>query len=309
MAATSNFDVAVVGHLSIDTILLPTRTKPFTVLGGSSAYTSFSAKTLEANVSIISKVGEHFPEAYLWWLKQEDINTSAVIKVIGKETTCFELEYNKNLSDRKLKLKSKGPSITIDDIPKDFKAKAIHIAPITDEISFEVIEQLKKCCDTISLDPQGLLRIFDQDGNVTNNAVVDTRIFSLIDIYKSSQSEINVLTGEDELKLAIRAIHDIGIETVIVTLGARGSVISVEGSLYDIPACPSEVVVDPTGAGDVFIGGFLTEFVQQKESVWCAYVGSAAASFVVEGIGPTFFGRKDQIYQRAKNFFDRHTGL
>ena len=62
----------------------------------------------------------------------------------------------------------------------------------------------------------------------------------------------------------MKAIHDVGVETVIVTMGAKGSVLSVEGAQYNIPACPSEVLVDPTGAGDVFIGGFLTEYLAPK---------------------------------------------
>ncbi len=300
-----NVDVAVIGHLSIDTIMLPTRIAPFTVLGGSAAYTSFAAKRLDASASIISKVGGNFPEAYLWWLKQEGIDLSGVTKLADELTTCFELTYSKDLSDRTLKLKSKGAPIYLADVPIDLQAKAIHIAPIANEVSFEVVEHLKHCTDVLSLDPQGLLRSFDEAGNVTENASIDTRIFSLINIYKSSQNEIFRLTGESELKPAISAIHDVGVETVIVTMGAKGSVLSVEGAQYTIAACPSQVLVDPTGAGDVFIGGFLTEYLLQKESTWCACVGSAAASLVVEGLGPTYFGKKEEIYQRAKALYEK----
>ena len=300
-----NVDVAVIGHLSIDTILLPSRTAPFIVLGGAAAYTSFAAKRLEATASVISKVGGNFPEAYLWWLRQEGIDLSGVIKLADEPTTCFELSYNADLSDRVLKLKSKGAPICLADVPADLHAKAIHVAPIDNEVSFEVVEHLKHCTDVLSLDPQGLLRSFDEAGNVTENASLDARIFSLINIYKSSQNEIYALTGESELKPAIKAIHDVGVETVIVTLGAKGSVLSVEGAQYNIAACPSQVVVDPTGAGDVFMGGFLTEYLRQKESVWCACVGSAAASLVVEGIGPTYLGTKEEIYLRAKTLYEK----
>ena len=191
------------------------------------------------------------------------------------------------------------------DVPADLHAKAVHVAPIANEVSFEVIEHLKHCADVLSLDPQGLLRSFDEAGNVTENASVDKRIFGLINIYKSSQNEIYALTGESELKPAIKAIHDFGVETVIVTMGAKGSVLSVEGAQYNIAACPSQVLVDPTGAGDVFMGGFLTEYLRQKESMWCACVGSAAASVVVEGIGPTYFGKKEEIYSRAKVLYEK----
>jgi sugar/nucleoside kinase (ribokinase family) len=303
--AAQNSDIAVVGHFSIDTILLPSRTSPFVVVGGAVTYTSFAIKRLGATASVISKVGGNFPEAYLWWLRQEGIDVSGVSKLEGEQTTCFELGYSKDLSDRTLKLKSKASPINPADIPADFHAKAIHIAPIANEVSFEVVEQLKHCADILSLDPQGLLRSFDEAGNVTENASVDNRILSLINIYKSSLNEIYALTGHSELKPAIKTIHDFGVETVLVTNGAKGSVLSVEGAQYNVEACPSQVLVDPTGAGDVFIGGFLTEYLRQKESLWCASVGSAAASLVVEGLGPTYFGEKEEIYRRANSLYEK----
>ncbi|MDR0372772.1 MAG: PfkB family carbohydrate kinase [Nitrososphaerota archaeon] len=299
--AVTCFDIAVAGHFSVDTIILPTRKMPFNVLGGAVAYTSFTAKCLDASIAVISRTGANFPQAYLWWLEQEGINVSGVKRNLEETTTAFELTYSKDFAERALKLKSKGTPLTIEDIPKDFRAKAVHLAPIANEISIEVAEELKKAADIVSLDPQGLLRSFDEQGNVSRNAPIDNDIFSLINIYKSSQNEIYALTGESELKAAIRVVHDVGVETVIITNGAKGAVLSVEGAQYPITACQPQVLVDPTGAGDVFIGGFLTEYMRQKESLWCACVGSAAASFVVEGIGPTYMGKKEQIYQRAQD--------
>jgi len=300
-----NVDVAVIGHLSIDKILLPSRTAPFVVLGGGAAYTSFAVKRLGATASVISKVGGGFPEAYLWWLRQEGIDLSGVIKRGDQPTTSFELRYSEDLSERTLSLKGKGPPIELADVPADLKAKAVHFAPIANEVSFEVIEHVKHRAGLLSLDPQGLLRSFDEAGNVSENGSVDKRIFSLVNIYKSSLPEIFALTGQSELKAAIEAIHDFGVGTVIVTMGTRGAVLSVEGAQYNIAAYPSQVLVDPTGAGDVFIGGFLTEYLRQKESIWCACVGSAAASVVVEGIGPTYLGKKEEIYLRAKILYEK----
>ncbi len=303
--AAKTFDLAVAGHFSLDTIQLPTRSHPFSVLGGGAAYTSFAAKYLDAAVSVISRVGADFPDAYLWWLQQEGIDVSAVTKQPDAQTTQYELTYGKELAERTLKLKSKGPQITAADVPEGFHAKAIHLSPIANEISYPLAEQLKGCCDVLSLDPQGLIRRFDESGNATDNGVVENEIFSLLNIFKSSKIEAFALTGESDLKAAIRAIHDVGVETVIITMGIKGSVLSVEGAQYSIPACPSQVVVDPTGAGDTFIGGFLTEYLKQKETLWCAAVGSASASCVVESIGPTYFGKKEEIYQRAHCLYEK----
>ncbi|MDR1993530.1 MAG: carbohydrate kinase family protein [Nitrososphaerota archaeon] len=297
----SCFDIAVAGHLSVDTIILPARKMPFNVLGGAAAYTSFTAKCLDASVAVISRLGANFPQAYLWWLEQEGINVSGVKRNSAESTTAFELTYSKDFTDRTLKLKSRGSQLTSEDIPQGFRAKAVHLAPIVNEITLEVAEALKKVADVLSIDPQGLLRNFDVQGNVGRNVIIDSDIFSLVNIFKASQDEVYALTGESELSAAIKDVHDVGIETVIITNGAKGAVLSVEGAQYNIDACPPQMLVDPTGAGDVFIGGFLTEYLRQKESFWCACVGSAAASFVVEGIGPTCMGKKEQIYQRAQS--------
>ena len=136
-------DVAVVGHFSIDSIILPSRKSPFTVLGGSVTYSSFAAKRLDGAVSIVSKVGGDFPEAYLWWLRQEGIDVSGVVKLASEVTTRFELEYSKDLSNRTLRLKSKASPIYLSDLPDSLQAKAIHIAPIAGEISYDVISPAK----------------------------------------------------------------------------------------------------------------------------------------------------------------------
>ena len=67
----NNSDIAVVGHFSIDTINLPSRNSPFSILGGASTYSSLAARSLDATASVISRVGGNFPDAYLWWLGQE----------------------------------------------------------------------------------------------------------------------------------------------------------------------------------------------------------------------------------------------
>lgn len=298
-------DVAVVGHFSVDSILLPSRPHAFMMLGGSVTYVSLVAKRLEASASVISKVGGDFPEAYLWWLREEGIDLSGVVKREAEQSTRFELEYSSDLAARTLRLKGRASPITIADLPSETRAKALHIAPIDGEISYEVVEQLKKHADVLSLDPQGMLRTFDEAGNVYCCAPTDRHLLSLINVYKSSLDEITALTGETDIKPALKAIHDFGVETVIITMGAKGAVLSVAETLYNIPACTGNPVVDPTGAGDVFIGAFLTEYTRAKDTLWCACVGSAAASVVVEGLGATSIGEKEEIYRRAEAIYEK----
>jgi len=298
-------DIITVGHFAIDSILLPDRQKPFVILGGSVAYVSFAARRLDATVSVVSKVGGDFPEAYLWWLRQEGVDLSGVIKVEGAQATRFELKYSSDLSSRVLRLKSRAPVITVDDLPKFLRAQAVHMAPIAGEITYEVAEKLRGCAEFLSIDPQGIVRSFDENGNVTYGSLADKNMLGLANIYKSSLDEIKAATGLSDLNSAMKAIRDYGVETVIVTLGLEGAVLSVEETIYNIPPYKSEKIVDPTGSGDVFIGAFLAEYIRGEDSLWCACVGSSAASLVVEAVGPTFLGDKAEIYRRARQLYEK----
>ncbi|MEM1553218.1 MAG: PfkB family carbohydrate kinase [Candidatus Bathyarchaeia archaeon] len=300
-----DFDIVSVGHFSIDSINLPNRRLPYIILGGSVVYVSLSAKRLGANVSIISKVGEDFPEAYMWWLSQEGIDTSQITKIKQEKTTRFELKYSYDMSNRNMRLASKAPTIQVEDLPKSLRAKAVHLAPIANEISYEVANEVAKSAEVVSLDPQGLVRIFDENGFVVNEPLKDKRILELVDVYKSSREEVEVVTGMADLHSAIKAVHDFGAEIVIVTMGMKGAVLSIGGEAYEIPVFTPNKFVDPTGAGDAFIGGFLAEYVRGKEALWCACVGSAVASTVVERVGPTFLGDRDEIYRRASVLYEK----
>jgi sugar/nucleoside kinase (ribokinase family) len=299
------FDLVSVGHLSLDSIFLPNRNAPFVVLGGSVAYVSFAARRLDARVSVVSKVGSDFPAAYLWWLRQENVDLSGVSRTENAQTTRFELKYSNDLSDRVLQLKTRAPPIATADLPNSLKAKAIHIAPIAGEITYEITEKLRSCADILSLDPQGLVRNFDENGNVTLGSLIDKRILELVDIYKSSLREIQAVTGLSDIDSAVKAVHGHGAKIVIVTLGTNGAMVSVEDTIHKVPAYKPEKIIDPTGAGDAFIGSFLAEYVNGEDCSWCSYVGSATASLVVEGIGPTFFGDKEEIYRRAHLLYEK----
>lgn len=299
------FDVVSVGHFSIDSIQLPDKKSPFVVLGGAAAYVSLAARRLGARVAVVSKVGCDFPEAYKWWLGQEGIDLSNVSKDDNARTTRFELRYNSDLSERSLLSECRAPPIGIEDLSNVPKTEILHIGPIANEINFDVVQKLKGLAHSVSLDPQGLVRSFDEKGNVSINPLVDTRILGLVDIFKSSLAEIQTITGQSELSSAVDTIHKYGTKIVIVTLGAKGSAISVEGTIHNLPPFAPEKLVDPTGAGDAFAGGFLAEYARGEDSSWCSCVGSAVASLVIEGIGPTHFGDIDEIYRRARLLYEK----
>ena len=297
------FDLVVAGHFAVDSILSPKIAVPRHALGGPATYVSLAARKLDAKVSVISKVGRDFSEEYIRWLKANGIDLSGLKRVNNALTTRFVLRYENE--ERQLRLQSRAPPITPEDVSDSLQARVIHVAPITNELSADVVDKLRTLAETLSLDPQGFLRRFDEDGNVLLKRWKDAHVLEQIDLYKSSLNEIRMITGLTDLKPAVQRIHDEGVEAVIVTKGIRGSTLFYEENFYEIPACKPRVVRDLTGAGDAFIGAFLAEYIRGKDLVWCMCVGSAAASFVVEGVGPTVFGEKTEVYKRASEIYEK----
>jgi len=298
------FDLVTVGHFAIDYIHSPRIVTPKPTLGGPPTYVSVAAAKLGAKVSVISKVGEDFSNQYVKWLKNNKIDLSGLKRVKGASTTQFEIKYQKNWK-RKMRLKARAPHISTDDLQASLQARAVHVAPIANEISEELVTKLRKAAGVLSLDPQGFVRGFDRRGNVSLKHWRGESVLAQVDVYKSSLNEIKAVTETNNSQQAARRISDYGVKIIIFTRAMYGSAVFFDNTFYNIPAYPSKNVKDPTGAGDAFSGAFLAEYVRGKEVLWCACVGSASASFVVESVGLEKFSEREETYARAREIYEK----
>lgn len=105
--------------------------------------------------------------------------------------------------------------------------------------------------------------------------------------------------------MSMKKIYDLGSKIVLVTKGKKGTILLFDEKFYNIPSFKPKILKDYTGAGDILIGAFLTEYVKGENPVWCACVGSAAASVKIESIGPALLGGKEEIYKRAAKIFKK----
>ncbi len=297
------FDIVTVGHFALDLIKLPTRSEAKMSLGGPPTYTSLAARRLGADVSVISKIGEDFPLKYGRRLRRQGVDLSGLKRIEGTFTTSFTLNYEES-GRRHLILKNRAPLIEAEDIPDRIETKAVHIAPIANEISPSALVRLLSQASLVSLDPQGFLRHSGEDGSVRLCKTAMPEILERVDVFKSSLEEIRVLTGRSDVLEALRRISKYGARVAIVTKGGEGSLLYNNGRAYRIPAAKPRTVVDTTGAGDVLIGAFLAEYVHGEDLVWCGCVGSASASFVIEKPGPRRFGNRKEVYERAVQVYE-----
>ena len=104
-----------------------------------------------------------------------------------------------------------------------------------------------------------------------------------VDILFGNEEEVMTMTGADLDGAMSELAHRC--EIVVVTCGARGSLVVTNGAVIEVPAHPAEVIVDTTGAGDMYAAGFLYGLTQGYEPEDCAQLGSLAAAEVIGHLG------------------------
>lgn len=136
------------------------------------------------------------------------------------------------------------------------------------QISVPLVEKLKKTGATISLAPQGLLRYvmgykqFDHNFPLEGTFVkkYNDEIFDLlpfVDYVFLDKDELRISTGSEGLKRGANLILEHGVKVVVVTVGQKGSTIYTKKNIIAISSFPPRELVDPIGAGDSYMAGFI----------------------------------------------------
>jgi sugar/nucleoside kinase (ribokinase family) len=277
--------ILVVGSVAFDTVKTPFGYRE-EVLGGSATYFSLAASYF-APVSIVAVVGEDFPESHLAFFHRKGIDTSGIRRQPGK-TFRWKGEYGQDLNTaRTLETQLNVFAEFKPSMRSEHRKLAfLFLGNIDPDLQRSVLEQMERpkiiACDTM---------------NYWINHKKDSllKTLSMIDILVINDAETKQLAGEDNLIRAASRILGWGPRTIVIKRGEYGSMMLTAKSLFAAPAYPVENVVDPTGAGDSFAGGFLgylaasgakDEAAMRKAIVF----GSVMASFNVSEFGPERLG-------------------
>jgi len=251
-------DLVVIGHIAKDVIIREgSRTRS---IGGAPFYAGIAARKMGGNVGIVSKVGRDLDDEALSIF--EEVGIEASIRRTDGLTTCFELEYLSG--GRRLRLRERCEPILFEDVPKNFlEADSLLISPIAREISPDFVKRISRETDSpVAIDLQGFVRRFDDSGNVFFDTWREgEHVLPSVNIVKCSKREAVAATGCDDIYEAAQEILNFGPEIVIVTLGEEGVLIRGKENFYIPPKTRPEKVVETTGAGDIFFGVFLLEYV------------------------------------------------
>jgi sugar/nucleoside kinase (ribokinase family) len=300
------FDMVGIGNPVYDTIITPFSKTDGRVLSGCSTNACLAAKRLgSARVGLVGSIGHDYAEKFQRDMAKYGIEAS--VDSSSHETGGFHLIYDAK-GDRTLDVLGIAGKISIKNVPEEFlQSRFFLIGPIMGEVDLELIRFLRSSTSgRIFLDPQGLIRLLGSDKRVIYRCNQDefSKIVKLVDFVKPNEREFETMTGEKDPTLALQCLREMGATVPIVTLAERGSILLDGNTQYRIPAFTTRAI-DPTGAGDVYGGSFIAEFMRGGIIVDAALYASAAASLMVEQVGPDFQMEPRVVMERRESIRDQ----
>jgi sugar/nucleoside kinase (ribokinase family) len=289
--------VLIVGSTALDSIKTPTAENP-RLLGGSASHASVAASFF-APVKMVGVVGRDFPKKYVSLYRKHRINLAGLQVQEGK-TFHWSGEYEVNMNNRRTLLTELGVFEKFTPHLPDAHKRSPYVllANIAPALQHHVLDQMAR--------PK--LVVADTMDLWLNIALDDLlRLLKRVDGFVLNDSEAHQLTKEDNVFAAMRKIHKLGPKYVIIKKGSHGSILSGPKGFFICPAYPLHKVVDPTGAGDSFVGGLMGYLSTARGGIdanirRAMVYGSVAASFCCEGFGLTRTTKvkKGDIEKRVK---------
>lgn len=273
--------ILVVGSVVLDSIKTP-HGEVNEVLGGSASFFATAAAHF-SDVRLVGVVGGDFSAANTNFLSSRGVDLTGLEVVPGGKTFRWKGEYSADMNSRTSLCTELNVFAEFSPkLPESYRATPIaflgNIDPVLQE---RVIEQVRspwiKACDTMNFWISGRLAELK-------------RVLSQVDLFFINDSEAEELTGERNVFSAGERLIEWGPSTVVIKRGEHGSLVMRKGMLFLLPAFPLRDVVDPTGAGDTFAGGFLG-YIDRARTLDPATLRSAAvfgtvvASFTCQGFG------------------------
>ena len=293
--------LVVVGSIAFDAVRTPFGERE-RMLGGSAVHFSLAASFF-TDARVVGPVGDDFGDDEYAVLRDRGINTDDVEHVEGGKTFFWRGHYDFDLNiahtdDTQL-------NVFGDFQPKlsdETKAcRTIFLANIQPDLQREVRVQ----CSGASLAGLDSMNLWIETARDSLRAAIGA-----VDIVLMNDAELRMLTEQPNLLRAAREVMAMGPRMVVAKQGEYGAALYTEDSVFALPAYPLETVVDPTGAGDSFAGGFLGyldahgDDVDEQGLRRAMTYGSVMASFNVEEFGTERVRRLtgDEINQRFEEF-------
>jgi sugar/nucleoside kinase (ribokinase family) len=275
--------LVIVGTVAFDAIETPFG-KTDKIVGGAATFISIAASYFNKSNKLISVIGDDYDMDMLVRLKDKGINLEGLQIKKGEKSFFWSGKYHYDLNSRDTLDTQLNVLANFDPIvPESYQdCKYLMLGNLEPNVQFKVIKQLKNRPKLIVLD--------------TMNFWMDIALEPLkeviknVDVITINDEEARQLSGEYSLVKAARKIMTMGPKYVVIKKGEHGALLFDKENMFFAPALPLEEVMDPTGAGDTFAGGFIgylahTDDISFENMKRAIIIGSALASFTVEKFG------------------------
>ena len=279
MSKKSVLVVASLAYDGIETI----ENKVDNVLGGAGTYICLSLKNFSSEYSIVSVVGKDFKEEDLNLLKSCGVDISGIKIEKNNKTFYWSCIYTDNFKERITTKTELNVMESFNPIISENKSNPdiLLLGNLHPEIQLSAINQLNNKPSAIILDTMNYW--------IENYWDTVKEVISNVDIISINDEESQMITGHQDLKKAAEVLHKMGPRYVIIKKGKDGAELFNYEKRYVASAYEVDRVIDPTGAGDCFIGG-ITGYLSQSSEVSFESIksaidyGTSLASFNVENM-------------------------
>lgn len=284
----------IAGHIVKDTIVEKGLER--NQMGGPPLYAAAANLKMRKSLNIVTKVGDDLTDHDAEKIIETGVSISENI-IKGRETTKFINKYSKG--ERSQSIISICEEIHQENLIN--AGDALIISPVIGEISTQAATSINP--EILVLDPQGYVRKVNEDKTISMKEWFHKELLEKVTIFKSSEEELRHIINLDTYA-ALGRLVDLGVEVSIATIGEKGALLIGNGRMFRIPSYPSAKVIDTTGAGDVFLSAFTSSFLDGEDLDWCASLGSAYASSVIETEGPIIDLGVKTIQKRAEEIYN-----
>ena len=276
----------VVGTVAFDTIETPFG-RAERVLGGSATYASLAARLLAEPVRLSAVVGGDFPEAHVAALADRGVDVEGLARDPEGKTFFWAGRYHHDLNHRDTLATHLNVLATFRPaLPDAYRdSEIVCLGNLDPTVQGQVLDQTPDA---------GLVVMDTMNYWIENTPGELAAILKRVDVLVINDAEARELAGTSNLVRAAREVRAMGPETLVIKKGEHGALLftgdAADPDIFFAPAYPLEEVVDPTGAGDVFMGGFAGTIARMGRSAGAlrqaVIVGSALASYAVQAFGP-----------------------
>lgn len=240
--------------------------------GGAPANVACACAKLGIKTAFMGKVGRDMHGDFLVeTFKKYDVDTTCISRDNKAFTTLAFVSLDKN-GERSFSFSRFGSAdVNIQKEDIDFSAikssKVFHFGSLslTDEPSKSTVLDCVKFAREngvlVSYDPNYRPLLWKSEDDACREM---KSVLNMVDIIKISDEEIKLICDTDDLNVAAAFLHSKGIKIVLITLGSKGAFVSI-GNEGDIIPTKVSKVVDTTGAGDSFLGGFLYKLLYDND--------------------------------------------